>query len=160
MNRRKGISNIIAMLLMIALAVAGAFMYYSIARSYLKPQAGFTADITISVGASGFTVITASIVNTGGVPFNSLTITVTGSSSQLQFVYQPPQTISAGGGKADITVEGLSGGPYSAVSSNTQVNPNQDNLLATVGSSYSVVVAAAMPNGATYSQAFSVQATP
>ena len=160
MNRRKGISNIIAILLMIALAVAGAALYYSIATSYLRPQAGFTADITISVGASGFTVITASIVNTGGLPINSLTITVTGSSSQLQFVYYSPQTISPGGGKADMTVEGLLGGPYSAVSSNTWVNQYQDNLLAAVGSSYSVVVVAAMPNGATYSQTFSVQATP
>ena len=154
--QRVAISNIIAMMLMIGLAAAGAAVYYVAVTSYLKPQPGLSPEVTISVGASGFTVVSAQMVNTGGIPFTSLTITITGpSSSQLQISYS--SQLSANGGRATITVEGVSGGPYSPVSGNTVVS---GNLVAAVGSSYSVVVVATTTSGATYSQSFSVQAMP
>jgi hypothetical protein len=152
--QRVAISNIIAMILMMSLAVAGAAVYYVAVTSYLRPQAGLSPEVTISVGASGFTVVTAQAVNTGGIPFTSLTITIASSSSQLQITYS--SLLSANGGTATITVEGVSGGPYSAISSNTAAS---GNLAATVGDSYSVVVEGTMTNGATYSQSFSIQAT-
>jgi hypothetical protein len=155
--QRPAIGNIIAMILMMGLAVAGAAVYYVAVTSYLRPQAGLSPEVTIGVGASGFTIVSAQVVNTGGIPFTSLTIDVSGGSSALQIVYSPQNVVSAGGGTATITVQGVSGGPYAAVSSNTMVS---GNLAATVGDSYSVVVEGTMTNGATYSQSFSVQATP
>lgn len=155
MTRRRGISNIIAMLLMIALAVTGSAAYYVAVTSYLRPQAGLSSQVSITVGASGFTIVSAQVVNTGGIPFESLTVEVTGSSSQLQITYS--SLLSANGGSATMTVRGLSGGPYTAISSNTAVS---GYLSAQAGSSYAVVVQGTMTNGASYSQAFSVGATP
>jgi hypothetical protein len=155
MPNRTAISNIIAMLLMIGLAVAGSTVYYVAVTSYLRPQAGLSSQVSISVGASGFTTVGVQVVNTGGVRFTSLTVTITGSSSQLQITYS--SLLSANGGSAVMAVRGLSGGPYTAISANTAVS---GNLAAQASSSYAVVVQGTMTNGATYSQAFSVQATP
>ena len=152
---RKGVSVVIGTILTISLAVVGSAVYYVAATSYLRPQPGLSPEVEISVDASGFTVVSAQVVNTGGIPFDSLTISITGGSSQLQITYS--SLISAGGGIVVITARGVSGGPYSAVSSNTVVSGNLD---ASAGSSYAVVVDATLSNGATYSQAFSVQATP
>jgi FlaG/FlaF family flagellin (archaellin) len=154
---RRGVSTIIATILTISLAVVGSAVYYAAVTGYMRPQAGLSPEVTISVGASGFTVVSAQAVNTGGIPFTSLTIDVSGGSSALQIVYSPQNVISAGGGTATITVQGVSGGPYAAVSSNTMVS---GNLVATMGDSYSVVVEGTMTNGATYSQASSVTAQP
>lgn len=155
MASRTSISSVIAMLLMISLAVVGSAAYYVAVTSYLRPQAGLSSEVSISVGASGFAIISAQFVNTGGVPFTSLTVTITGSSSQLQMVYSSP--LSPNGGSATMNVRGLSGGPYAAVSSSTSVS---GNLAAMTGSTYAVVVDGSMTNGATYAQAFSVQAGP
>ena len=130
-------------------------MYYVAVTSYMRPQAGFSPDVTISVGASGFTVVSAEITNTGGIPFTSVTLSITGSSSQLQVAYS--SSVSAGGGTAAITVRGVSGGPYSAATSDTVVS---GNLAASAGESYAVVIDGTLSNGATYSQAFSVVASP
>ncbi len=143
------------MLLMISLAVAGSTVYYIAMISYLRPQVGLSAQVSISAGASGFTVINAQVVNTGGVPFASLTVRITSPSSQLQITYSLP--LSANGGSATFMVRGLSGGPYTTVSPNTGVS---GNLVVNAGPTYAVVVIGTMMNGATYSQAFSVQAVP
>ena len=121
----------------------------------MRPQAGLTPEVTISVGASGFTVVSAQVTNTGGIPFISFVVSVVGSSSQLQITYS--LSLSGGGGTADVTVRGVSGGSYSAVTSNTTVS---GSLAAAVGASYAVVVDGTLSNGATYSQAFSVTAQP
>ena len=154
-RNRKGVSTIIATILTISLAVVGSAVYYVAVTSYLRPQAGLSPEVEISVGASGFTVVRAQVVNTGGIPFTSLTISITGGSSQLQITYS--SMLSADGGTAAITTRGVSGGPYFAVSSNTVVS---GNLVASAGSSYAVVVDGTLSNEATYSQAFSVVATP
>ncbi|MDG7012145.1 MAG: hypothetical protein JRN17_03550, partial [Nitrososphaerota archaeon] len=65
--------------------------------------------------------------------------------------------ISAGGGTAAIAARGLSGGPYSPVTLNTVVS---GNLAASAGTYYAVVVDGTLSNGATYSQAFGVEASP
>lgn len=101
------------------------------------PQAGFSPDVTISVGASGFTIVSAQIVNTGGIPFTSVTLSITGGSSQIQITYS--SLISAGGGTAMITVRGTSGGPYTAVTSSTVVSGN----LAVSAGTYSAIVSTA-----------------
>lgn len=155
MHYRNGISNIIAMLLLVSLAVTGSALYFVAVASYLRPQAGLSSEVTISAGASGFTFIDSQVVNTGGVQFASLTMTISGSSSQLQITYSLP--LSANGGSVTLTVRGLSGGPYAAISSNTGVS---GNLMVDAGSTYAVVVIGTTSNGATYSQAFSTQATP
>ncbi|MDG6902671.1 MAG: hypothetical protein JRM80_12040 [Nitrososphaerota archaeon] len=154
-RNRKGVSTIIATILTISLAVVGSAVYYVAVTSYMRPQAGLSPEVEISVGASGFTIVSAQVVNTGGIPFTSLTISITGGSSQLQITYS--STLSADGGTAAITTRGMSGGPYSAVSSNTAVS---GDLVASAGSSYAVVVDGTLSNEATYSQAFSVVATP
>lgn len=141
--------------MIISLAVAGSAVYYIAVTSYMRPQAGLTPEVTISVGASGFTVVSAQVTNTGGIPFISFVVSVVGSSSQLQITYSLP--LSGGGGTADVTVRGVSGGSYSAVTSNTTVS---GSLAAAVGASYAVVVDGTLSNGATYSQAFSVTAQP
>lgn len=143
------------MLLMISLAVVGSAAYYVAVTSYLRPQAGLSSQVAISVGASGFTIVTAQVVNTGGVLFTSLTLTITGPSSQLQFAYSSP--LSPNGGSATMNVRGLSGGPYTAVSSSTSVS---GNLAAVTGSAYVVIVDGTMTNGGTFAQAFSVEAGP
>ncbi len=155
MTSRNGMSNIIAMLLMISLAVAGSAVYYPALTSYLRPQAGLSSQVSISAGASGFTIIGTQVVNTGGMPFTSLVVTITAPASQLQVTYS--SLISANGGSATIAVRGVSGGPYTAISSNTGVS---GNLKIDTGSTYAAVVVGTMTNGATYSQAFSVQANP
>jgi hypothetical protein len=152
---RPAIGNIIAMILMMGLAVAGAAVYYVAVTSYLRPQAGLSPEVTISVGASGFTIVSAQVVNTGGIPFSSLAISITGASSQLQIAYS--SLLPASGGTATITVRGVSGGPYSAVTQDTVVS---GSLAATVGASYAVVVDGTQTDGATYSQALKVEATP
>ena len=146
---------IIATILTISLAVVGSAAYYIAVTSYMRPQAGLSPEVTISVGASGFTIVSAQITNTGGVPFTSITLSVAGSSSQLQVTYS--SSISGSGGTAAVTVRGLSGGPYSAVTPDTLVS---GNLAASVGASYAVVVSSTLSNGATYSQAISVVASP
>jgi hypothetical protein len=152
---RRGVSTIIATILTISLAVVGSAVYYVAATSYLRPQAGLSPEVTISVGASGFTIIGAQVVNTGGIPFTSLSISITGGSSRLQVAYS--SLLSSNGGTATVTVRGVSGGPYSAVSQDTVVS---GNLAATVGTSYAVVVQGTLTDGATYGQAFSVEASP
>lgn len=152
---RKGISTIIATILTITLAVAGSAVYYVAVTSYLRPQAGLAPEVSISVGASGFTIVGAQIINTGGVPFASVSLSITGSASQLRITYS--SMLPASGGTATITVRGVSGGPYSAVTPGTTVS---GNLAAAVGASYAVVVQGTLTNGATYGQAFSVEASP
>jgi FlaG/FlaF family flagellin (archaellin) len=152
---RRGVSTIIATILTISLAVVGSAVYYAAVTGYMRPQAGLSPEVTISVGASGFTIVSAQIMNTGGVPFTSVTLSITGSSSQLRVTYS--SSVSAGGGTASITVRGLSGGPYSAATPNTVVS---GNLAPSAGATYAVVVEGTLSNGATYSQAFSVIASP
>ncbi len=155
MTMRRGISSIIAMLLLISLAVVGSAVYYEALTSYLRPQAGLSSQVSISAGASGFTIISTQVVNTGGIPFASITLTITGPASQLQVTYT--SLISASGGSAAIAVRGVSGGPYTTISSKTVVS---GNLQIDTGSTYVAVVVGTMTNGATYSQAFSVHASP
>ncbi len=140
---------------MISLAVVGSAVYYAAVTSYLRPRAGLSSQVSISAGASGFTVISIRVVNTGGMPFASLKVTITGPASQLQVTCT--SLISASGGSATIAVRGVSGGPYTAISPNTSVS---GNLQVDTGSTYAAVVVGTMTNGATYSQAFSVQASP
>ena len=152
---RKGVSVIIATILTISLAVVGSAVYYVAVTSYMRPQAGLSPEVSITVGASGFTTVGAQVVNTGGMPFTSVTISITGSTSQLQITYS--SLISADGGTATITVRGLSGGPYTAATLNTAVS---GNLAPVTGASYAVIVSGTLTNGATYTQAFSVEASP
>ena len=154
-RNRKGVSTIIATILTISLAVVGSAVYYVAVTSYMRPQAGLSPSLSITVGASGFTTVSAQVVNTGGMPFTSLSISITGGSSQLQLAYS--SAISGGGGVATIAVRGLSGGPYSATTPDTTVS---GDLVATAGSSYAVVIDGTLSNGATYSQAFSATAQP
>jgi hypothetical protein len=152
---KTGISTIIGTILIISLAVVGSAVYYVAVTSYMRPHAGLSPLLSITVGASGFTTVRAQIVNTGGMPFTSLSISITGGSSQLQVAYS--SVISGGGGAAVITVRGLSGGPYSAITQDTTVS---GNLAATVGSSYAVIIDGTLSNGATYSQVLNVEASP
>ena len=152
---RKGVSVIIATILTISLAVVGSAVYYVAVTSYMRPQAGLSPEVSITVGASGFTTVSAQVVNTGGMPFTSVTISITGGTSQLQITYS--SLISADGGTAPITVRGLSGGPYTAAAPNTAVS---GNLAPMAGASYAVIVSGTLTNGATYTQAFSVEASP
>ncbi len=152
---RNGISSIIATILLVSLAVMGSAVYYVAVTSFIRPQAGLSPEVTISAGASGFTVISAQIINTGGIPFTSVTISITGGSTQLQITYS--SLLSSNGGTATVTIRGVSGGPYSAVTPDTAVS---GNLAATVGDSYAAVVVGTLTNGATYSQASSVTAQP
>lgn len=154
-HSRRGFSTIIATIMIISLAVVGSTVYYVAVTDYVRPQPGLSPDIMLSVGASGFTIASVQIVNTGGVPFASLVITIAGSSSQLQITYS--SSLSAGGGSATVSARGVSGGPYVALSPNTSVS---GNLAAAAGASYPVVVDGTLSNGATYSQAFSVVASP
>ena len=151
---RNGISNIIATILLVSLAVGGSAVYFVAVTSYLRPQANLSPQVTMSVGASGFTIISAQVVNTGGVTFVSLAVSIAGPSSQLQIAYSSP--LSANGGTATVTVRGLPGGPYTAVSSNTAVS---GNLAAASGSTYAVVLEGTISGGATYRQALSVEAS-
>ena len=152
---KKAVSTIIATILTISLAVVGSAVYYVAVTSYMRPQAGLSPSLSITVGASGFTTVDAQVVNTGGMPFTSLSISITGRSSQLQLAYS--SVISGGGGTATIAARGLSGGPYSAATPDTTVS---GNLVAAAGSSYAVAIEGTLSNGATYSQAFPVQAAP
>ena len=152
---RKGVSTIIATILTISLAVMGSAVYYVAVTVYLRPQPNLSAQVSITVGASGFTTIEAELTNTGGMPFTSVAISVTGTSSQLQITYSA--TISANGGMASVEVRGLSGGSYSVATPNTAVS---GNLAAAAGISYAVVLDGTLSNGATYSQALSVTASP
>ena len=151
---KKAVSTIVATILTISLAVVGSAVYYVAVTSYMRPQAGLSPSLSITIGASGFATVSAQIVNTGGMPFTSLSISITGGSSQLQLAYS--SVISGGGGAATIAVRGLSGGPYSAITQDTTVS---GNLAATVGSSYAVVIDGTLSNGATYSQAFEIEAS-
>ena len=152
---RRGFSTIIATILTISLAIVGSAVYYVAVTGYMRPQPGLSPDITLTVGASGFTVVNAQIVNTGGVPFTSVVISVAGSSSQLQITYS--SSLSAGGGAATVSARGVSGGQYTALSPNTSVS---GNLAASAGASYAVVIDCTLSNGATFSQATSVVASP
>ena len=154
-HSRSGFSTIIATILIISLAVVGSAVYYVAVTGYMRPQPGLSPENMLSVGASGFTIASAQIVNTGGNPFTSLAITITGSTSQLQITYT--SSLSAGGGSATVSVRGVSGGPYVALSPNTSVS---GNLAASAGTSYAVVVDGTLSNGATFSQALSVAAQP
>ncbi len=155
MAARRAVSNILAMLLLISLAVVGSSVYYVAVTSFLRPQAQLSSQVTMNVGASGFATIGVQVTNTGGIPFRSVSIAITGpsSSSVLQIAYSA--LVAANGGGTTITVRGMSGGPYSAASSSTSVS---GNLLATTGSSYTVTVQASLTNGGTYQQAYSVTA--
>ena len=154
-SSRRGVSAIIGTILTISLAVAGSAVYYVAVTSYMRPQAGLSPEVTISVGASGFTVVSAQITDTGGIPLTSLVLSIASGSTQLQITYSSP--LSGGGGTATVAVRGVSGGSYSAATPNTEVS---GNLAAVVGVSYAVVVDGTLSNGATYSQAFSVVASP
>ena len=154
-SSRRGVSAIIGTILTISLVVTGSAVYYVAVTSYMRPQAGLSPEVTISVGASGFTVVSAEITNTGGIPFTSFVLSVAAGSSQLRITYSSP--LSGGGGTATVAVRGVSGGPYSAATPNTAVS---GNLAASVGDFYAVVVDGTLSNGATYSQAFSVVASP
>ena len=72
----RGVSAIIATILTISLAVVGSAVYYVAVTSYMRPQAGLSSSLTITVGASGFTTVSDQIVNTGGMPFTSLSISI------------------------------------------------------------------------------------
>jgi hypothetical protein len=152
---RKGVSTIIATILTISLAVVGSAVYFVAATSYLRPQPSLSSQVSITVGASGFTTIDAGLTNTGGVPFTSATISITGTSPQFQITYSA--TISANGGTASIEVRGLSGGQFSPVTPDTAVS---GSFAASAGTSYAVVLDGTLSNGATYSQALSVIASP
>ena len=151
----RGVSTIIATILTISLAVVGSAVYFVAVTGYLRPQANLSSEVSITVGASGFTTVGAELTNTGGMPFTSVTISITGSVSQLQIAYSA--TISANGGSASAEVRGLSGGPFSAITPNTTVS---GNLAASAGTSYAVVLDGTLSNGGTYTQAFSVEAFP
>ncbi len=155
MTMRRGISSIIAMLLMISLAVFGSAVYFAAVTSYFRPQGELSSQVSISAGASGFTIISTQVVNTGGMPFASITVTITGPASQLRVIYT--SLISVSGGSATFAVRGVSGGPYTAISSNTGVS---GNLQVDAGSTYTAAVVGTMTSGATYGQAFSVHASP
>ena len=152
---KKAVSTIIATILTISLAVVGSAVYYVAVTSYMRPQAGLSPEVTISVGASGFTIVSGQIINTGGIPFTSVNLSITGDSSQISIAYS--SLISAGGGTATVTVRGVSNGTYSPVTQDTAVS---GSLAASVGASYAVVVDGTLSDGATYSQAFTIQATP
>ena len=154
-RNRKAVSTIIATILTISLAVVGSAVYYVAVTSYLRPQAGFSPEVEISVGASGFTVISAQVVNTGGIPFASVAISITSNSSQLQIAYS--SLLSADGGRATIIVRGVPGGAFTAVSPSTTIS---GSLAAEVGSAYAVVVEGTTASGQTYGQALSVEAMP
>ncbi len=159
MNSRKGISNIIAVLLMIALAVAGAALYYSIANSYLRPQVGLSADVTISVGASGFTAITVNVVNVGEISFKTVTVDISGGSPLSTLYINYLQPISAGGGKVNLIIQGISGGSFAPVPPNPSIVVT-GSVNAIVGNTYAVAIHASLMDGGTYGQTFSVQAVP
>ena len=152
---RRGFSTIIATILTISLAILGSAVYYVAVTGYMRPQPGLSPDITLTVGASGFTVVNAQIVNTGGSPFTSVVISIAGSSSQLQITYSSP--LSAGGGTATVSARGVSGGQYTALSPNSSVS---GNLAASAGASYAVVIDCTLSNGATFRQGISVVASP
>jgi FlaG/FlaF family flagellin (archaellin) len=152
---RRGFSTIIGTILTISLAVVGSAVYYVAVTGYMRPQPGLSPDVTLTVGASGFTTISAQIVNSGSVPFTSVVISIAGSSSQLQISYS--SSLSAGGGTANVSVRGISGGQYTALSPSTSVS---GNLAASPGTSYAVVIECTLSNGATFSQAISVVASP
>jgi FlaG/FlaF family flagellin (archaellin) len=154
-RNKNGVSTIIGTILIISLAVVGSAVYYVAVTSYMRPQAGLSPLLSITVGASGFTTVSAQIVNTGVMPFTSLSISIVGGSSQLQVAYS--SVISGGGGAAMIAVRGLSGGPYYAITQDTTAS---GDLAATAGSSYAVTIDGTLSNGATYSQAFEVEASP
>ncbi len=156
MTRRRAVSNIIAVLILIGLAVVGSGVYYLAVTSFMRPQPALSSGVSISAGPSGFAIIDVEVINTGGVPFESLSIGITGpSSSQLQITYSA--FVGANGGGTTMTVRGVSGGPYSPVSSSTSVS---GNLVAMTGSSYIVTVQASLTNGGTYQQAYSISAQP
>ena len=154
-RNRKGVSVIIATILTISLAVVGSAVFYVPVTSYMRPQAGFSPGVSITMGYFFFNYLWSKVLYTGGVPFTSVAISITRGASQLQDTYS--SLISAGGGTATITVRGLSGGPYTAATLNTPVS---GNLAPVTGASYAVIVSGTLTNGATYSQAFSVTASP
>ena len=152
---RHGVSAIIATILTISLAVVGSAVYYVAVTSYLRPQPSLSPQVSITVGASGFTIVGVQLTNTGGLPFATITVSISGISSELQITYSGP--ISANGGTGTITVRGVSGGPYAAVTQNTAVS---GNLAASIGTTYAVIIKGTLTNGATYSQAYGVEASP
>ena len=154
---RRGVSTIIATVLLVGVSVALVGLFYGIMNSYLgRPNPGFSPQIAMNVGASGFTTISVEVVNTGNVPLSSLSITVQGASGpSLSISYSSP--IASGGGNATVMVRGISGGSWSAVSQHTSVS---GDLQASVDSSYSFVIQAWLSNGGTYAQVYGVTAQP
>ena len=53
-RNRKGVSVIIATILTISLAVVGSAVYYVAVTSYMRPQAGFSPEVSITMGAFFF----------------------------------------------------------------------------------------------------------
>ena len=151
-----GISSVIAALLLISMSVLGAGLFYIILVSYSHPLPQMSPQISMSVGASGFAILDVQVVNTGGIPYSSISVAIAGqSSSQLQIAYSA--TVAANGGVAQISVRGVSGGPYSPMSSTTTVS---GNLIAATGSNYVGTIEATLSNGGTYQDAFSITAGP
>ena len=153
---RRAVSEVVGALLLISMSVVGAGVFYAVLVSYSHPQPEMSPQISMSVGASGFAIVDAQVVNTGGIPYSSISVTIAGqSSSQLQIAYSA--TVAANGGVAQISVRGISGGPYSPMSSATTAS---GNLVAATGSNYVVTIEATLSNGGTYRDAFSITAGP
>jgi FlaG/FlaF family flagellin (archaellin) len=153
---RRAVSEVVAALLLISMSVVGAGVFYAVLVSYSHPLPQMSPQISMSVGASGFAILDIQVVNTGGIPYSSIIVTIAGqSSSQLQITFSAQ--VAADGGIAQISVRGISGGPYSPMSSATTAS---GNLVAASGSNYVVTIEATLSNGGTYRDAFSITAGP
>jgi len=134
---RRGISPLLATVILIAITVAAGLTIYHMFFSTVG-VAGSTLSIqvvSIDLIKTGNTIlVSASIKNTGSKPISSLTVTIHGDS-----------------GTATITLSNIDPGE---TASNTVVNPS--GFSVTVGKSYPVKITATATDGSMLDKSMSV----
>jgi flagellin-like protein len=145
LKQKRGISPLIATIILIAICVAGGALVYSIffstagtlnATGQLNVQ-----SITLVKDTAGNTVFAMTIKNVGNKPFNSLNVTL--ASEPLAIVASVKATAPLQPGQSVAYV------PTAALSGNNYI----------IGNNYNVIISAQTTDGSTLTQTVSAMCT-
>lgn len=154
LHRSRGISNLIAALLLIAIVIAGAGVYFLVLQNALKPAIALQTDIYINgggaPGGTNYGDVDITLTNTGTPVINSVVVTIEGPGSTSLVVTSG--TLHNYGGSEEMTLTGLSGAFSCTTGPTTGLTCTVDTETLTLqsGTQYLYSAVASISGGQTY----------
>ncbi|MDG7041302.1 MAG: hypothetical protein JRN66_08620 [Nitrososphaerota archaeon] len=158
--RSPAISNLIAALLLIAIVIAGAGVYFLVLQSVVKPTSGLQVNVLINggggAGGTNYGDIDITLTNVGSYTISSVTVTIYGPGSTSLVVTSG--SLTNYGGSEEMTLTGLSGA-FSCTTGPTTGLPcgiGTETLTLQSGTQYLYSTVASLNGGGTDSSTGSV----